>query len=292
MKMFDCFTRYIVVILFISVIITSGISTMPSTLATLQKDRFGITEIYSTASNGTEWYATWEDGQNRTIGSGQRDPYNKNFEVTGNGEVTINGENGVASITGGAPRMRVPDLDFENVEITFYAKRISEEEEISYQGFVAGARSQHYTNALCGANTYYGRFTYDGRVSFEKELFHGEGDTAQYPPPDAPSVFIWPEDEGIPDDQWIGFKFVVKTLPDNDGVHLELYRDLTDGINGGEWDKVLAYNDTGEWYVEADDGICNDYPHNKILFTPGFVFIRNDFIDLADYKKFSIREIT
>jgi hypothetical protein len=36
--------------------------------------------------------------------------------------------------------------------------------------------------------------------------------------------------------------------------------------------KVLQYSDAGEWYVEADDGISNNYPHNKILFTPGFVF--------------------
>ena len=107
----------------------------------------------------------------------------------------------------------------------------------------------------------------------EKELFHGHGNDAQYPSIDAPSKYIWPEDEGIPDDEWIGLKFIVKTLPNEDGVLLELYRDLTDGSNGGEWEKVLQYNDTGEWYVEADDGICNDYPQNKILFTPGFVFI-------------------
>ena len=29
----------------------------------------------------------------------------------------------------------------------------------------------------------------------------------------------------------------------------------------------------------------------KILLAPGFVLIRNDFIEQADYKKFSIREI-
>jgi hypothetical protein len=286
-----CIKHLILIILLVFVTTSITITILPPVLGSIQRDRFGISEIYSSAVNGTEWYSAWENGQMRTIGSGQRDPYDKNFEVTGNGEVTIDGENGVAAITGGAPRMRVPDIDFENVEITFYAKRISEEEEISYQGFVAGARSKHYTNALCGANTYYGRFTYDGRVSFEKELFHGHGDTAQYPPTDAPSKYIWPEDEGIPDDEWIGLKFVLKTLPKEDGVLLELYRDLTDGSNGGEWEKVLQYNDTGEWYVEADDGICNDYPHNKILFTPGFVFIRNDFIDQAQYKKFSIREI-
>jgi hypothetical protein len=33
--------------------------------------------------------------------------------------------------------MKVIDIDFENVEITFYAKRISENKEVPYQGFVA-----------------------------------------------------------------------------------------------------------------------------------------------------------
>jgi hypothetical protein len=51
--------------------------------------------------------------------------------------------------------MRVIDIDFENVEITFYAKRISENKEVSYQGFVAGARSKHYTDQECFADTYY-----------------------------------------------------------------------------------------------------------------------------------------
>lgn len=40
--------------------------------------------------------------------------------------------------------MRVIDIDFENVEITFYAKRISENKEVSYQGFVAGANWTRY----------------------------------------------------------------------------------------------------------------------------------------------------
>ncbi|HET9357637.1 MAG TPA: hypothetical protein VFN98_06065, partial [Nitrososphaeraceae archaeon] len=47
-------------------------------------------------------------------------------------------------------------------------------------GFVAGARSKHYTDQECFADTYYGRMTYDGRISFEKELFHTHGDTAQF----------------------------------------------------------------------------------------------------------------
>jgi hypothetical protein len=72
---------------------------------------------------------------------------------------------------------------------------------------------------------------------------------------------------------------------------LEVYRDLNDGEGGGEWEKVLQYKDIGDWYVDASEGVCDDYPHNKIILTPGFVFIRNDFVDDVQYKRFSIREI-
>jgi hypothetical protein len=36
--------------------------------------------------------------------------------------------------------------------------------------------------------------------------------------------------------------------------------------------------------LDAKDGICNHYPRNKILLTPGFVFIRNDFIEDASTR--------
>jgi hypothetical protein len=279
--------KYLVIIVGMVVIVVD-VMMLPPTTTIAQEDEFGISEIYPSTKNGTEWYSKWDNGHSRIIEFGQRDRYDNVFEVTGDGSAMINGE-GIATISGNAPRMRF-NVDFENVEITFYAKRISEDQEISYQGFVAGARSKHYTDALCGANTYYGRFTYDGRVSFEKELFHGHGVPAQYPPELQPK-YIWPEDKGIPANEWVGFKFIVKTSPNEDSVILELYRDLTDGENGGNWEKVLEYKDIGEWYVDAKDGICNDYPQNKILFTPGFVFIRNDFVDQTEYKKLSIREI-
>ena len=284
----DLSIKYLVTIVCMVVIVVD-VTMLPPTTTIAQKDAFGISEIYPSTKNGTEWHSKWDNRHHRIVESGQVDQYDSVFEVTGDGSAMINGE-GIATISGNAPRMRVINVDFENVEITFYAKRISEDQEISYQGFVAGARSKHYTNALCGANTYYGRFTYDGRVSFEKELFHGHGVPAQHPTELQPK-YIWPEDKGIPANEWVGFKFIVKTLPTEGSVLLELYRDLTDGKNGGNWEKVLEYKDIGEWYVDAKDGICNDYPQNKILFTPGFVFIRNDFIDQTEYKKFSIREI-
>jgi hypothetical protein len=51
--------------------------------------------------------------------------------------------------------------------------------------------------------------------------------------------YVWPEDKGIPLGEWVGFKFIVKSLPTEGSLLLELYRDLTDGKNGGKWEKVL-----------------------------------------------------
>jgi hypothetical protein len=38
--------------------------------------------------------------------------------------------------------------------------------------------------------------TYDGRISFEKELFHAHGDTAQFPPFEEPK-YLWRKGSGI-----------------------------------------------------------------------------------------------
>jgi hypothetical protein len=74
-------------------------------------------------------------------------------------------------MVGKAPRVRVIDLDFTNVEITFYAMRQSETEEVPFQGFVVEARSNHYTNDECYANTYYGSTRMMGEFHLKKSSF-------------------------------------------------------------------------------------------------------------------------
>ena len=191
-------------------------------------------------------------------------------------------------LTGDAPRFRILH-DYENVNVTLFAKRVSEEKELDYQGIVVGARSQHYDDSACGANTYYARLTNNGKVSFEKELFHGEGRNAFYPNQDK-VIFS----DGVPRDKWIGFQFIVKTLA-NGNVNLQLILDYD-----GEWSKVLEYTDKGNWPVQdltqdQVDKLCDGhYPINKIIQAPGFVFIRNDGLGddgRSEYKGISIQEL-
>ena len=136
--------RQMIIIILLLIVLTILPSLMDKDIHA-KEDKFGITEIYPTSPNGTEWFSSWNNGHTRELTYGQRDPYD-GIELTGNGKLQINGEEGIATASGSAPRIRVVDLDFNNTEITFYGKRVSESEEISYQGFVAGGRSKHYTD--------------------------------------------------------------------------------------------------------------------------------------------------
>jgi hypothetical protein len=48
----------------------------------------------------------------------------------------------------------------------------------------------------------------------------------------------------FPKDQWIGMKFVVFNIVGTNSVQLELYVDLTDGVNGGSWNLVHSFVDS------------------------------------------------
>lgn len=222
------------------------------------------------------WNNNWDNGEERTLEFGDRDPDDDAVEFTGIGEAEITGD-GYLVLTGDAPRYRVLDPKFENVNITFSAKRIDEDRDLSYQGFTIGARSQHETDDKCPVNTYYGRLTYDGRVSFEKELFHNEGTVAIYPPPSEQITLF---EDGVPENRWFDISFIVRTINNGTSVLLQFYLDH---------ELVLEYEDRGNWYVNAEEGICDNYPHNKIILSPGFTFIRNDGLGEAQYRGLTIQ---
>jgi hypothetical protein len=259
-----------------------------------------IKMLFPTKENGRVWYAKWSNEIARTIKSGASDPLDSEFVARGNGTIFINGE-GIANLRGDSPRMYVLDpaknKKWNNVEVTIYAKRISESGVISSQGIVIGARSEHQDATIenpCLGATYYGRLLYDGRAVFQKEVIHEGAYSINKPSENNKAKWDTPLGT-MPQNVWIGVKFIVKTNPDGKSVKLELYRDLTDGYNGGTWEKVAEYTDNGDWAQtdsSADVMAKCGYSASKILLDPGTsVFVRNDKVEDVEYKLFSIREI-
>ena len=258
-------------------------------------DKFGISKLYPTTMWGREWYANWDNGLSREFEAVNRDPFDSELQMRGKGTLSVNG-NGIATLAGDSPRILVRDVskpNWDNVEVTFYAKRISEGENSSNQGFWIGARSEHQDSDEdpCKGATYYGGFLYDGKITFLKELVHNELYSERFP--DTPDSFWENEMDGLPKNTWIGIKYVVYS--EKNGVKLELYRDLKDGTRGGEWEKMVEFLDSGKNIpFESDYDVIENcgFDKNKILFSPGSsVFLRNDGIERAEYKNFSVREI-
>lgn len=274
-----------------------NIASIPAIASDL--DLYGLKMIYVTLKDDRVWYSNW-DNNSGVIESGDRDPFDAEFIARGNGFVSIDGQ-GTARLSGDSPRMYVYDSakkkKWNNVEVTVYAKRISESSIISSQGIVIGARSEHQDatakNPCLGA-TYYGRLLYDGRAVFQKEVIH-EGAYSSNEPFENNKAEWDTLDGTMPRNIWIGVKFIVKTNSDGKSVKLELYRDLTDGYKGGTWEKVAEYTDSGNW-SQIDSGVdvlamCG-YLASKVLLESGTsVFIRNDKVTDVEYKLFSIREI-
>jgi hypothetical protein len=211
-------------------------------------DRFGVGQLFPTATGGHEWHSNWDNGKARKFSGTKVFTGDPEFDTNhGDGTYEVDGR-GVLMITGTGPRMYVHDPEnrrsWGNVEITVYGRRVADT-GISYAGIMAYARTNHGTTGgnenrnLCDCRGYGGMFTYDGRIVFEKETAHHQsGGNAQ-----VGRIKYWPA--GMPKNQWLGYKFVVRDCDAGKNVKLELYLDLTDGADGGTWLKVNEFTDTG-----------------------------------------------
>jgi hypothetical protein len=264
-------------------------------------DRFGIRELYPTVFGGREWTAQWDNGAARTFNWGS-DPYDAEFHGRGDSVYRVDG-GGIMTVSGGAPRLYVYDPWFfdkdpfdirryktwNNVEVTAYMMRV-QDDGTAFAGLVAGAKIRHcpdydpVTNGVCQDRGMYGKLTNDGRALFTKEIHH-EVSYANQPQQD---YFIWPK---LPYNQWIGMKFIARDVDQGQHVKVELWRDLTGGVNGGRWEKVLEYVDQGAWGVGYTPCSPGTNPA-QILTGPNLsVFLREDNVTDARYKWFSIREL-
>lgn len=242
--------------------------------------------LYPTALNKASWDSGhWSDGEARVIprSGDANDPTGWSLQ-RGIGEIRVDGQ-GVLTMTGAEPRIYVdgtPKQFWKNVEVTVYYRRVRDD-GVPWGGVVIGARSGpngHTTQSPCTATTYYGRVRHDGDADFEKELKHPESAVRE-------SKKVW-DGNPLPYNQWIGVKFVVYNTDNDTKVKLELYRDLTEGVNGGQWEKLAEYTDAGRWGSAPG---C-PYPSDQIVTGGGgVVFIRNTGVQEAQYKWFSVREI-
>lgn len=252
-------------------------------------DVFGITEMYPTVDGGLEWDSAWWSGSAHelTVGGNDYDAADPLMLANqrGEGTVTVNGD-GTLSMTGSQPRIYLATLDnhpWLNVEITVYYQRL-EDAGTAYAGLVVGARSGpngHGTDN-CTATTYYARFRHDGDVDVEKELEHPASEGRE-------SQELWDGDP-LPTEIWIGMKYIVTNQDADQHVRLQVFRDLTEGENGGTWEPLIDMVDEGGW---SPDHACAYEADHIIVQGGGAVFVRNT--DLSGpgalYKWLTVREI-
>ncbi|AIC15269.1 discoidin domain-containing protein [Nitrososphaera viennensis] len=279
-------------------------STIPASSPPTPTDRFGIAQLYPTAAGGIEWSSKWDNGNPRQFGN-VPDPDDNWFETThGIGTYTIDGE-GTLTASGNFTRMYVHDPAnvrewSENLEITMYIKRINETQLIDYSGLQLFARTNHGTNGnenrnFCDDRGYGVLVLTDGKWKLEKETAHHLSNGYV----DLPGKKPW---GGLPKDTWVGIKFVLRNMDNDTKVKLELYRDMTAGLNGGKWEKMTEFVDNGTnfgvGYGACKPGVDPALPliHSFIDSTSETkrpmlsVYARNEY-GTMEYANFTIREI-
>ena len=272
-------------------------------------DRFGIKEIHPTVTGGIQWTSNFDNGIARSFKAADHkegDPWldvNHNdatFFIDGKGKM----------IAKGSPRIYVHNPNGvsewkENLEITFYHIRINETQIVSYSGTQIFAHTNHgvgydESTTLCPDRGYGAKPNMAGQWAFEKETAHhkSNGYADSYVIPGGSVQFF---KNGMPKNTPIGVKYIIYQLPGNQ-MKLELWADLTDGANGGDWKKVAQATDTGKnWGVGYDackSGVDPAKVLTKILTQPDSpnipvdvsVYFRHEYAAMA-YEKMSIREI-
>ena len=289
--------RYITLSIFLIFIFTQNLFS--------QKDIFGITEFYPTKPGTIEWNSNhWNNGIPRTIKYAS-DPYDPTDWTEDHSASTIGfiiDGNGTMKMAG-SPRFHInPEIGtkvtpqkFTNIEFTAYYMKKGLAGS-NWGGMIVGMRGSanghgSSTGNDCDAQCYQARFRNDGKWDFEKEIKHsattyfsGSGFNTQDP--------LW---GGVilPENRWIGMKYILTNINNNTQVHLQVYIDSTSNgnvSNGGNWVLVGDIIDTGSNWIGGDISGCTYTNQYMTLTGGGNVYMRTDG-DTAIYKMITIREI-
>jgi hypothetical protein len=251
------------------------------------RDVFGVTQLLPSAPGGLAWDSRYWEGDAHEVEAGLPDLADPLALANrrGSGMVRVNGD-GTLRMTGSQPRLYLgtpANHPWLNVEVTVYYQRL-EDDDTPYAGLVVGARSgvNGHGGDNCTATTYYGRFGNDGNAAVVKELEHPTSQGRDATP-------LW-DGADAPFDTWIGMKYVVTNVAGGEHVRLRLFRDLTEGADGGTWEPVLDTVDEGGWSPAHS---CDYAPDLIITEGGGVVFIRNTGVigQGALYKWLTVREV-
>jgi hypothetical protein len=206
-------------------------------------DDFGVRMLYPSGPDALVWSARWWAMPRRFSGRDPADPW---FDADHGDAVYAVPGDGTLLISGAVPRMYVHDprlqRQWRDVEITMYFKRVRDG-SVEWGGMVSVARTNHGTTGdenshKCDTRGIGARVRYDGAVDFEKETSHPESRAVA-------RKLEWPG--GMPFGTWIGYKHVVYDVHPG-RVRQELWIDLADGVGGGHWRLVNAYEDDGRGF--------------------------------------------
>jgi hypothetical protein len=297
-------------------------------------DPFGLRKL--NPSVGKQWFSGWSTGSARTYtnaGNMAVDPELAFANGAQTAEIfgSAGTRSGQMKLFGDYPRVYVrknesfaipPGISaadkWNNVEITFYAYSTGDS-GVGWAGLEAVAKTNHWPDKWqCTTAGYGARMLFDGRVDFEKELYHSPNVNFQA----GQVANHWTAAEGsvggrLPLNRWIGFKFVARNIDaGNDGlwqndtqVRLELYKEMSIGnvpnptapAGGGNWQLVTSYTDTGNLssgtpctHTSSPDD--DSYgAASKPLTAPNYsIYLRTDGLTSSIpqyYKWFSVREV-
>ncbi len=254
------------------------------------RDVFGVQMLHPTRDGTRLWTSAHWTGRDYVMAA-RRDAQDPQAISGKRGSGTLSVANGVLTMAGTQPRLYIYPYDgvrWRDVELTVYYRRVLDD-NTGFAGMVAGVRSGadgHTTGTPCDAHTYYARMRHDGAFDFAKELKHpAAAARARVPPAQA-----WPAAE-LPRNRWIGFKYVAYNI--GDAVKLEVYRDLTEGRDGGQWIRINDSTDDGGWRAATDCPLQRPAAgaSDRRVLEGGTVLIRNTGVTDARYRWVSLREI-
>jgi hypothetical protein len=239
------------------------------------KDKFGITQFFPSPAGGFQWFADWKSQPVSNVDLGasppwfkQSDPYFHIEDTAGQHAFISNGELRITCDQEKDYRIEIFDEDDQkrwvNIEATVYYNWDAIDYNDPDQGGKDGIRigSDHHfpvTQCAYNAHEYIAEIRRDGKIYFNREIVHGTGGGIR-PNPDfdkAGSEIWWndfPTSGKPPLDTWIGFKFIKQLIDGGKNVRLQLYRDITNGVNGGDWKKLMEWKHIeGNWTSDNEE---------------------------------------